>query len=102
MRSVAGQLIELIRRYPAIVDGAFVIIAWVGIKLLAEYLHSVGILHFEIPKWLSMGLIVVIFVASYLYARSIGPVDISKDPTVEAERRILAEEAGQERGEIYK
>ncbi len=102
MRIVAGQLIELIRRYPAIVDGAFVIIAWVGIKLLAEYLHSVGILHFEIPKWLSMGLIVVIFVASYLYARSIGPVDISKDPTVEAERRILAEEAGQERGEIYK
>jgi YkoY family integral membrane protein len=75
MRVVAGQLIELIRKYPAIVDGAFLIIAWVGIKLLAEYLHAVGIVHFEIPKWLSMGLIVVIFVASYLYARRIGPMD---------------------------
>jgi hypothetical protein len=31
--------------------------------------------HFEIPKWLSLGLIIVIFGASYLYARKLGPVD---------------------------
>lgn len=75
MRIVAGQLIELIRRYPALVDGAFIIIAWVGIKLLTEYLHGEHLIPFEIPKWLSMGLIVVIFAASYAYARSLGPVD---------------------------
>ena len=34
MRMVIGQLLAIVRRYPALVDGAFVIIAWVGIKLL--------------------------------------------------------------------
>jgi len=69
MRLVAGQLISLIRRYPAIVDGAFIIIAWVGIKLLAEYAHQMHWVSWQIPKWLSLGLIVVIFAVAYLYAR---------------------------------
>ena len=57
MRLVIGQLLTLVRRYPALVDGAFVIIAWVGVKLLIEYLHAIGVVHFEINKWLSFGLI---------------------------------------------
>lgn len=61
MRLVIGQLLSLVERYPPLVDGAFVIIAWVGIKLLVEYLHTEGYVAFEIPKWLSLGLIVVIF-----------------------------------------
>jgi YkoY family integral membrane protein len=69
MRLVIGQLLVLVQRYPALVDGAFVIIAWVGIKLLVEYLHQLGFLHFVIPKWLSLGLIVLIFAGSYLIAR---------------------------------
>jgi YkoY family integral membrane protein len=69
MRMVTGQLVRIVERYPALVDGAFIIIAWVGIKLLVEWGHSSGFLHFEIPKWLSLGLIIVIFAASYLYAR---------------------------------
>lgn len=69
MRLVIGQLLALVQRYPALVDGAFIIIAWVGIKLLVEYLHQVGYIHFEISRWLSLGLIVVIFALSFLYAR---------------------------------
>ena len=69
----AGQLIELIRRYPALVDGAFVIIGWVGFKLLAEYAHQMHWVGWEIPKPISLGLIAVIFVAAYLYARAQGP-----------------------------
>jgi YkoY family integral membrane protein len=69
MRLVIGQLLTLIQRYPALVDGAFVIIAWVGIKLLIEYLHAEGYLGFEVPKWLSLGLIVVIFAVALFYAR---------------------------------
>src|SRR5687768_6990028 len=74
MRLVIGQLLTLVRRYPALVDGAFVIIAWVGIKLLIEYLHVEGYIHFAVNKWLSFGLIVVIFTVSYLYARRQGPM----------------------------
>jgi YkoY family integral membrane protein len=74
MRMVIGQLLAMVRRYPALVDGAFIIIAWVGIKLLIEYMHVEGFIHFQVNKWMSFGLIVLIFVASYLYARRQGPV----------------------------
>lgn len=68
MRLVIGRLLALVQRYPALIDGAFVIIAWVGIKLLLEFLHVEGHIHFEVPKWLSLGLIVVIFGGSLMYA----------------------------------
>jgi YkoY family integral membrane protein len=69
MRLVIGQLLSLVERYPPLVDGAFIIIAWVGFKLLVEYLHGAGLIAFEFPKWLSLGLIVVIFLAAFAYAR---------------------------------
>ena len=73
LRLVVGQLLVIIQRYPALVDGAFIIIAWVGFKLLIEYLHTIGAVHFEIPRWLSIGIIVVIFLIALWYARRSGP-----------------------------
>jgi YkoY family integral membrane protein len=73
MRLVIGQLLAIVQRYPVLVDGAFVIIAWVGIKLLLEYLHNIHVIDFVVPKWLSLGLIVVIFAISMVYARRQGP-----------------------------
>ena len=84
MRLVIGQLLVLVRRYPALVDGAFVIIGWVGIKLLVEFLHSLGILEFQINKWLSFGLIVVIFGIAYFYARRQGPAADAVDDEASA------------------
>jgi YkoY family integral membrane protein len=69
MRLVVGQVITLVERYPAIVDGAFIIIAWVGLKLLIEYLHTEGWIPLGIPQWLSLSIIVLIFLISFLYAR---------------------------------
>jgi YkoY family integral membrane protein len=79
MRMVIGQLLVLVRRYPALVDGAFVIIAWVGIKLLVEYLNAEGYIHFEINKGISFGLIVLIFTIAYLYAIRQGPAPDEDD-----------------------
>jgi predicted tellurium resistance membrane protein TerC len=73
MRLVVGRLLVLVQRYPALVDGAFVIIAWVGIKLCVEYFHDAHYTEAEIPRWLSLGLIVVIFLISYVCARLQGP-----------------------------
>ena len=75
IRVVIGQLLSIVRRYPTIVDGAFVIIAWVGIKLLLEFLNAAGYVHFEIDRWLSLTMIVVIFTVAYLRARRKGPVE---------------------------
>ena len=90
MRLVIGQLLVLVNRYPALVDGAFIIIAWVGIKLLLEYGHGAGYLHFEVPKWLSLGLIVVIFLIAFIYARLQGPVET--EPFAEKAGELLAAE----------
>jgi len=68
MRMVIGQLLAIVERYPVLVDGAFVIIAWVGAKLLLEYAHAEGWVGFEIPKFISLGIIVVIFTTALLYA----------------------------------
>src|SRR6478672_3539264 len=50
MRLVIGQLLAIVQRYPPLVDGAFVIIAWVGIKLVVEYLHAINYIDWEIPR----------------------------------------------------
>jgi YkoY family integral membrane protein len=80
MRVVVGQLLELIRRYPALVDGAFAIIAWVALKLLIEYAHQMAWLGWAIPQSVSLGLIGIIFIVSYVLARRGGPHDAPADP----------------------
>jgi YkoY family integral membrane protein len=89
MRLVAGQLIALVQRYPALVDGAFIIIAWVGVKLCLEYLHDTHIIGLEIPRWLSLGLVGVIFVVALIYAKMRGAVVVD-DPLAEECESILA------------
>jgi YkoY family integral membrane protein len=90
MRLVIGQLLALVNRYPVLVDGAFIIIAWVGIKLLLEYLHLVGVVHFQIPKTISLGLIVVIFAIALVWAKMQGPAET--DALQNKAQDLLAEE----------
>jgi YkoY family integral membrane protein len=90
MRMLIGQLLTLVQRYPVLVDAAFIIIAWVGLKLLLEYGHQVHWVPFEIPKWLSIGLIVVIFAIAAFYARRRGPV---RESQVERQAEELLKDA---------
>ena len=84
MRMVIGQLLTLVRRYPTLVDAAFIIIAWVGVKLLVEYLHTEHYISFAINKWWSFGLILAIFAVALYYARKKGPVPDEETVTDEA------------------
>jgi YkoY family integral membrane protein len=90
MRLVIGTLLSMVQRYPLLVDGAFVIIAWVGVKLIVEYLHTEGYVGFEIPKWLSLGLIVVIFALSWWLARR--QEARTRTDTEDAAAQLLSEE----------
>jgi predicted tellurium resistance membrane protein TerC len=69
MRLLIGQLLGIVQKYPAIVDGAYVIVAWVGIKLMIEYFHSIGLIAWEVPRWLSITVVFVLFGISAIYAR---------------------------------
>lgn len=84
MRIVISQLLIIVRRYPTLVDGAFIIIALVGVKLLVEYAAAIGWIHFEVPKWLSLGLIAVTFLIAYWQAQRKGAVDIADETEDEA------------------
>ena len=79
MRVVISQLLAIVRRYPTLVDGAFIIIAIVGAKLLIEYAAAMAWISFEMPKWLSLGVIAVVFVVAYIIARRKGPVADTDD-----------------------
>lgn len=91
MRLVVGQLLVLVQRYPALVDGAFVIIAWVGIKLCVEYLHDAHYTDAEIPRAVSLGLIVLIFAIAFVYAKLQGPVE-APPLAEEAETMLVGDE----------
>jgi YkoY family integral membrane protein len=75
MRVVIAQLLVIVRRYPTLVDGAFVIIALVGTKLLLEFANAMDWIHFDPPKWMSLSLIAITFLIAYLMARRRGPVE---------------------------
>lgn len=84
MRVVIAQLLAIVRRYPTLVDGAFIIIVIVGLKLLLEYATAMNWIHFEMPKWFSLGMIAVVFAIAYLIARQKGPVpDIEDEAAAE-------------------
>jgi YkoY family integral membrane protein len=91
MRLVVGKLIALVQRYPALVDGAFIIIGWVGLKLGVEYGHAEWRVGIEIPQWFSIGLILIIFTIAFVYARMQGPAPAT-DPLTEKAERVLATE----------
>ena len=95
LRLVVGQLIALVERYPVLVDGAFVIIAWIGGKLCMDYLHSAGYIGFEIPHWFSLVLVVLIFIVALIYARMQGPVEAhtEADTLKEKAEDLIAQES---------
>jgi len=92
MRVIAAQLLKLVERYPPLVDGAFIIIAWIGIQLSIEYLDASGFISLEIPRTASLGLIVAIFAAAYIYARITGPVEHALDPAEEQATELLTDD----------
>ena len=68
MRVVASQLIVLMERWPALADGAFVIILWVGVRLLIDYAHDVRWIAWQVSQGQSLLVILVLLVASLAYA----------------------------------
>ncbi len=93
MRLVIGRLLAVVERYPPLVDAAFIIIAWVGAKLLIEYLHTEGYTSFELPKWISLGLIVVIFALALVYAKREERHHRRQTPAERAAQDLIDEEA---------
>jgi YkoY family integral membrane protein len=60
MRFVVKYFLILLERFPGLDDGAYYLVAWIGLKLLVSGLHSGGYVPFHIPEpvfWVGMVLI---------------------------------------------
>ena len=95
LRLVVGQLIHLVEKYPSLVDAAFIIIAWIGLKLCLDWLHAAHYTTLEVPHWFSLVLIIVIFAAAIIHARKTGPkeIDTTPDSLKEKAEALIAEES---------
>jgi YkoY family integral membrane protein len=69
MRLAVSQFVALIKRYPGLVDGAFVVIGWVALKLLLDYGHQMTWIAWAIPQAVSLALVIGILVVSYAIER---------------------------------
>ena len=68
MRVVASRLVVLMQRYPALADGAFVVILWVGLRLLIDYAHDAGWIDWHVGQGSSLLVILLLLAASLVYA----------------------------------
>ena len=68
MRVVASRLVVLMQRYPALADGAFVMILWVGLRLLIDYAHDAGWIDWHVGQGSSLLVILLLLAASLVYA----------------------------------
>lgn len=60
MRMVAGAFLSMIKRFPKLVDGAYIIVFFIGAKLFSEYFE------FYLAKWITFAVIGIIFAVSIL------------------------------------
>jgi len=67
MRFVAGFFIILLERFHGLAVGAYVLVAWIGVKLVLGGFHSAGYLPVEMNEWLFWGGMFAIIIASLIY-----------------------------------
>jgi len=72
MRLLTGQLVGVLRRYPHLIDAAFIVVGWVGVKLFMEVGNGLGWLDVRIPPWASLAVVFLILAGAALHAR-VGP-----------------------------
>ena len=75
MRVVTSQIVGLIRRSPRLIDGAFVVIAWVAIKLLLDFAHQMGWMAWQVPQSVGLAMVVMILAGTLWLARGGQPVN---------------------------
>lgn len=93
MRLLTLQVLAMVKRYPRLIDGAYIIVAWVGIKLLWEFGHKMHWLPFALDKTFSLTVVILLFIGSYLVARShpAKPAETQEEP-----RDLMAEPPARE------
>jgi len=64
MRFVVGYFVILLERFPGLAEGAYFLVAWIGLKLIANGVHDAGLIQLHIPEGLFWSVMLLIAVIS--------------------------------------
>jgi predicted tellurium resistance membrane protein TerC len=82
MRFVVRYFLILLERFPGLEEGAYYLVAWIGLKLLISGFHSGNFIKYHVPEWLFWLVMLVIAAASLLIkpraTKSDGDTDLSE------------------------
>jgi YkoY family integral membrane protein len=67
MRFVAGYFIILLERFQGLEAGAYVLVAWIGLKLVGSGINNASGWPTIIPEWLFWAVMIAVVIASMLY-----------------------------------
>src|SRR6516225_4037114 len=75
MRFVVGYFVILLERFPGLAEGAYALVAWIGVKLLASGLHDASLIRYHIPEPVFWSVMLFIAVLSLLVKSKPGQPD---------------------------
>jgi YkoY family integral membrane protein len=88
MRFVAGYFIILLERFPGLTTAAYLLVAWIGLKLMLSGAHDSSELPIEMPGWLFWTGMATIIIVSMLRRSRHASDDTPVDPAL----RLLADD----------
>ncbi|MGO9467378.1 MAG: TerC family protein [Isosphaeraceae bacterium] len=86
MRFVVGYFVILLERFPGLAEGAYLLVAWIGLKLLANGLHDAGMIRYHIPEVAFWSVMLFIAVISLLVKPNPSPPE---EPDVNASLELF-------------
>jgi YkoY family integral membrane protein len=66
MRFVVRYFVLLLERFPGLAEGAYYLVAWIGLKLLINGFHDAKYTSYHVPEWLFWVVMALIALASLL------------------------------------
>jgi YkoY family integral membrane protein len=66
MRLVVRYFVTLLDRFPGLAQGAYVLVAWIGLKLVISGFHSAHYIGFQINEWIFWSVMLAIAVLSFI------------------------------------
>jgi YkoY family integral membrane protein len=88
MRFVVRYFVILLDRFPGLAQGAYVLVAWIGLKLVISGFYSAEYIPFHIPEWLFWPVMLAIAVLSLVIQPR------TKPPSMADELQMLEDEDG--------
>jgi YkoY family integral membrane protein len=70
MRLLVVQVLVLVKRYPKLIDGTYLVVLWVGFRQVWEFLHRSHWVSFDIPQPVALGGVILLLAGSFMYARA--------------------------------